>query len=399
MHLDEQSSLTCLNPTSRTDLKQIREYMEHHYHEPLSIAQLAQMANLSPKYFVYLFKKTFGHSAIDYLTDLRINRAKRYLLESDYRMREIAHKVGYSDEFYFSRKFKKEVGISPSEYVKKRKIRVAACSPPVMGQLLALQIVPVSAPLNPKWTPYYYYTYRSKIEIGLEFDGLHEANWRDWVRSRPDRIVGDEHLPAKVRQKLEDMAPSIFLPVHTMNWREQLRKIALFLGREEQGRVWIDSYEQKIQFARKQLAPVLGADSFAVLRLYGEALYLYCNQGMYDLLFHDLELTPAYAAEVLYNTEISLEQLARLDPDRILIAVCPESASRAYWLSLRHNKLWGKLKAVKHGRVYSIHSDPWFEYSATAIDRMLDELLLFFMNYNPNQQKEKMHGGSIAHPI
>lgn len=396
MGADDRSSVTSSDRPSGMNLQQIREYMENHYHEPLSIAQLAHMANLSPKYFVYAFKKTFGQSAMDYLTDLRINRAKRYLLESEYRMREIAHKVGYSDEFYFSRKFKKEVGISPSEFVKKRKIRVAACSPSVIGQLLALKIIPVSAPLNSKWTPYYYYAYRPQIEVCLEYDGLREADWRQWVRSRPDAIVGDVHLSEHVRRKLEDTAPALFLPGPPLNWREQLHQIALFLGREEQCKAWIQSYEQKVQFARKQLAPVLDPDSFVVLRLCGEVLYIYCNQGIHDLLYRDLKLTPAYPAEALYNTELTIEQLDRLDPDRILVAVCPEPVSRAYWLSLQHNEAWCKLKAVNRGHVYTIPSDPWFEYSATAIDRMLDEILLFFTGKNPKRMWRKSMETSMS---
>lgn len=399
MNTDDRSSVKMPNQTSSVSLQQIREYIEYHYNEPLSIAQLAQMANLSSKYFVYLFKKTFGISAIDYLTDLRINRAKRYLIETDYRMREIAHKVGYSDEFYFSRKFKKEVGVSPSDFVKKRKIRVAACSPSVIGHLLALKIIPLSAPLNSKWTPYYYYAYRTKIEVCLEYDGLQEADWRQWVRSRPDAIIGNEHLSEEARQKLEDAAPALFLPVRSMNWRDQLHQIALFLRREEQYKAWIQSFEQKLQFARKQLAPVLGMDSFVVLRLCGEVLYMYCNQGMQDLLFCDLQLTPAYVEETVYNKELTLEQLDQLDPDRILILVCPESVSRAYWLSLQHNNAWRRLKAVLRGHVYSIHSDPWCEYSAMAVNRMLDEILLFFTGYNPNRVMEKFHGDFELHRI
>ncbi|MDT2273884.1 AraC family transcriptional regulator [Paenibacillus larvae] len=81
--------------------------MDNHYNENLTIEQLAHMAEVSPKYFVDLFKKTYGKSAMDYVTEVRVNSAKKLMVRSDARLRDIAHQVGYNDEFYFSRKFKR----------------------------------------------------------------------------------------------------------------------------------------------------------------------------------------------------------------------------------------------------------------------------------------------------
>ncbi|MGV2806326.1 helix-turn-helix domain-containing protein, partial [Clostridium perfringens] len=130
--------------------------------------QLARMANISPKYFVDLFKKTFGQTTIDYLTHVRMNHAKRYLAESDDRLRDIAQRVGYKDEFYFSRIFKKKVGMSPSEYARNSRQLIAACSSSIIGQLVALNVVPAAAPLDAKWTPYYYNAYYSESKSRLQ---------------------------------------------------------------------------------------------------------------------------------------------------------------------------------------------------------------------------------------
>lgn len=112
----------------RFNLAAVREYIAEHYHEPLSIDQLAGMAGLRPKYFGELFKKTFGQSTLDYLTELRISRAKQYLQESDYLLREIAHKVGYSDEFYFSRKFKRK----PESRLRRSSVNINGGLPPAL---------------------------------------------------------------------------------------------------------------------------------------------------------------------------------------------------------------------------------------------------------------------------
>ncbi|WP_139996790.1 helix-turn-helix domain-containing protein [Paenibacillus paridis] len=384
----------------RTDLREIRRFMEQHFDEPLSVEQLAAMANISPKYFVDLFKKSYGHSAIDFLTDLRINRAKRYLIETEYRLREIAQKVGYSDEFYFSRKFKKEVGISPSAFVKHPRHRIAACSPSMIGQLLALNLIPIAAPLDSKWTPYYYNVYQMKIKVHMRYgDTQQPEELTKLIKARPDAIIGSEYMPDGEKQKLASIAPSLFVAGRQAGWRDQLRQIASFVGREKQAEAWISGYDRKLENARSQMQQAIGTESFIVLRVYGKSVHAYSNQAIQEVLYRDLQLTPAYALESLYNHVLTLEQLNKLDPDRLLILVCPEVESRAYWLSLQHDQAWRSLKAFQRNNFYLVPSDPWCEYSAVAANRMLDEMLLLLTGHCPKESMDKIHGDSVEQPL
>ncbi|MBT2293337.1 AraC family transcriptional regulator [Paenibacillus albidus] len=378
---------------SRMGLSEVRQYMEQHYDQPLTIEQLSGMAGISAKYFVNLFKKTYGQSAMEYLTDIRINRAKRYLSESDERLRDIAHKVGYSDEFYFSRKFKKEVGMPPSAYSRQTGAHIAACSPAMMGQLLALGIVPVAAPLDPKWTPYYYNAYALQIKVHLKYGGeLQEADGNKLAKVRPDKWIGTEPLPKEARRRVEDAAQTLIVSPQHLDWKEQLLQIAGYVEREEQSSTWLAAYEIQMQRTRDKLSSVIGEDTVIVLRIYGTGLYAYCNRGIRDVLYQDLQLSPAYEAGTLYNDELSLETLVTLDPGRILILICAEPASRAAWLSLQRNKGWQKLRAVRSAEVYPIPSDPWYEYSAVAVSRMMDEMLLLFTGKCPNPLIDTVHG-------
>lgn len=95
------------------------EHMVNHYSEDLNLIGLAAMAGLSQSHYTRLFKKYSGHSPIDYLAHLRMDRAKELLSLSDYRLKAISQSVGYQDEFYFSRIFKKIVGMSPTAYARK----------------------------------------------------------------------------------------------------------------------------------------------------------------------------------------------------------------------------------------------------------------------------------------
>lgn len=97
-------------------LSPAKEYIETHWSESMSLTSLAARCRMSVTYFRHSFLKIFGISALRYRDSLRLLYAKDYLLQDDYTIAEIAYKCGFNDFNYFSRFFKKHVGISPHEY-------------------------------------------------------------------------------------------------------------------------------------------------------------------------------------------------------------------------------------------------------------------------------------------
>ncbi|MBQ8894316.1 MAG: helix-turn-helix transcriptional regulator [Clostridia bacterium] len=96
------------------------EYIEEHYDtEPLSIARLAALCDITPEYFRRLFGSFLGCSPIKYINRLKTGRAKELLDSGMYSLHEAATLSGYTDMSHFSREFKKAFGISPSAYRKK----------------------------------------------------------------------------------------------------------------------------------------------------------------------------------------------------------------------------------------------------------------------------------------
>lgn len=94
-------------------------YMQIHYHEPLTVAGLAEQVGLERTYFSDLFKKKTGFSPYQYLTRLRIQKACQLML--DHSVTETSYLVGM-EPHNFGRVFKKEVGCSPREYLGKLKM-------------------------------------------------------------------------------------------------------------------------------------------------------------------------------------------------------------------------------------------------------------------------------------
>ncbi|MFB9329444.1 helix-turn-helix domain-containing protein [Paenibacillus aurantiacus] len=369
---------------ARMSLDEVRAYMSDHYHEALSIDLLAQLAGLSPNYFGEAFKKATGRSVMDYLTGLRIGRAKQLIRETDLYMREIARSVGYSDEYYFSRKFKKEVGLSPSAFGRSARNRIAVLSASSIGYLLPLGIVPTAAPLDPKRTPYYHYYYQSEIRVHLESpdSGKDEDNIRSLTAAKPDAVIIQESCGAAMAEWLAASGIEL-IRVEAEDWRGQLWQIAKALGKTASADRWIRDYESSAAKARANIREAVGQDTFLTLHLSGDQLYLYVNRGIRDVLYRDLELAAIPKLRELCNEPLSIEELAAFDPDRLLLLVSPDAVTHLRWQSLQHDAGWLSLKAVQHGCVYQLQPSPWFEYSAVAVSRMLEETVLLLTGGNP----------------
>lgn len=97
-------------------VKRAKEYIELNYAKDIDLDGVSKYLQISPYYFSKLFKKKTGKNFIEYLTQIRIEHAKVLLSNSSMSMKEICMEVGYSDANYFSRAFKKNVGLSPTEY-------------------------------------------------------------------------------------------------------------------------------------------------------------------------------------------------------------------------------------------------------------------------------------------
>lgn len=92
------------------------EYIREHFNEEIVINDLAARLDMSPSYFSSMFKKEAGQSTMQYITALRMERAKEYLTDSDLSVAVIAKNVGYEDSQYFFRVFKKTTGMTPLQY-------------------------------------------------------------------------------------------------------------------------------------------------------------------------------------------------------------------------------------------------------------------------------------------
>jgi YesN/AraC family two-component response regulator len=94
----------------------IREFIEKHYKEDISLQDVAGSMNYSDAYFCKIFKQCFDKSFLVYLTEYRVEKAKVLLADMSINIKDVSAEVGYRDSNYFARVFKRNEGITPTEY-------------------------------------------------------------------------------------------------------------------------------------------------------------------------------------------------------------------------------------------------------------------------------------------
>ena len=101
---------------SNSAVKKAMLYIQENYSKDISLDDVSGQVNISPYYFSKIFKEETGENFIEYLTRIRIDKAKELLVDENVSVKEAGIKSGYSNSNYFSRIFKKQMDMTPSEY-------------------------------------------------------------------------------------------------------------------------------------------------------------------------------------------------------------------------------------------------------------------------------------------
>ncbi|MEF7656152.1 bifunctional transcriptional activator/DNA repair enzyme AdaA [Bacillus thuringiensis] len=104
-------------------VKQIKDYIEKHFNELLTLDTLAEMCHGSPFHLQRTFKKMTGISPIEYIQQFRIVKATEHLLQTNQSIKEISTAIGIENPEYFATLFKKKTGFTPTEYRKKNEMK------------------------------------------------------------------------------------------------------------------------------------------------------------------------------------------------------------------------------------------------------------------------------------
>lgn len=106
--------LSCSRLSVMTSM--VEEYVRSHYMEEISMREAARAVNYSEPYFCKMFKMQYGQNFTSYLSEYRINEAKKLLCQPNVNVKDVGARVGYPDSNYFTKVFRRLTGMNPSEY-------------------------------------------------------------------------------------------------------------------------------------------------------------------------------------------------------------------------------------------------------------------------------------------
>lgn len=107
-----------LSQKEQNIVMEVNQYMEKNISSPFSLEELSKHVSYSSVYLCRVFKKATGYTLNQYFNKMKINKARQYLSTTNYNLSMISDLVGFSSASHFCKNFKKETGVSPSEYTK-----------------------------------------------------------------------------------------------------------------------------------------------------------------------------------------------------------------------------------------------------------------------------------------
>lgn len=367
---------------SREAVEQTILYMKEHYHRKLNVNDLSAMAEVGPRQYSHIFKQMTGASPIDYLYRLRIEQAKKLLKASDRNMLTIANQVGFRDEFYFSRRFKQQVGVPPTLYLKNQQPRVIGLL--YTSHLLALGLTPVGAPDYHLLQNEYVYPYLSSMK-SFQWDPCDMDEIR---QMEPDIILGYEHMTPGEYEQFSRIAEVVRVTWQSQDVYQQLGSVSSVIDKHQQGRDWLENHEEKVMQTKERLRALIGdRETCAAFVIDKDGFRVAGDRNMGHVLYHALNWKPhplvqriiaGYNGSNVFSDALAFDEICDYDADRIFVMVNDrDPGAEAAFRKLLHTQAWQSLKAVRSGSAHIVSFERWWMYSPLAVEGQLKDIEAF----------------------
>jgi AraC-like DNA-binding protein len=361
--LSEQQS----QPSGDSGIDQSLAYMHKHFHEKISRETLARIAQLTPNAFCRSFKKTTGVSSTDYLNGIRIQHAKEQLAPGS-SVKEVAGAVGYGSEYYFSRVFKETVGLSPTLFIKRERLKVATASRVSFQDNLSSIGMEAVASVD-----------------CYKYPGMDEAEYdrriisaREQLRLvKPDLIIAD-FFHSSHYDLLKELAPTVIVK-HHLDWRVTHMKIAELVGREKEAVQTFNQLDERTLEARKLLSLSITNDSVTILQVMHKLIRIQgaVNHPLNDLIYSGLGLKPGHAVpRNKMREEWPLEELPLPESDHLFVIKHSSHPEVEQLLNqLQHSPSWDSIHAVVHKQLHFAQNWLVLSWTPQGRNRIIDEIL------------------------
>lgn len=312
--------------------------LHHQFHHTMKMEELAKDAGMSVSTFYKEFRTVTGYAPLQYITYLRIEKAKELLSCTDNQVRQIANKIGYDDERYFSRLFKKWTGQSPYMY---RNVHLADVLTDANPLYHSLQLLNVS---------------QTQLEKSTQKKGKME-----------------------IQSKHRDFSMHYELPMKK-DWREQFKKVADIVGEKNKAGSLIKTYDERVKKVKYALQAVLKEETVAILRLHqnGYRLFGYQRKKCSDCLYRELGVAAPPSLLNYHFIDFDYWETCDFqDIDHLLIKADDNNSSHLEkWL---HEVGRTSFAAIRNGTYYFLSKTVTFDYSFQTHLELLDDMERIFL--------------------
>ncbi|MFR9709164.1 ABC transporter substrate-binding protein [Paenibacillus sp. MB22_1] len=192
-----------------------------------------------------------------------------------------------------------------------------------------------------------------------------QPNFETILQLKPDLILGSTKFPEDVQEQLVKIAPTILVSHQAVDWEDNLRLLAEVTGKQEAAEQAIQQYKSDLEGAKATLTEKLGDQTVMAIRIRTGKLFIYPESVFFNpILYGDLGLkVPAEVSAAKAQEEITIEQLATINPDQLFIQfAADENKETATALDeFLSNPIVKNVAAVKNDKVYVNVIDPLSE--------------------------------------
>lgn len=342
--------------------------------------EAARSKQFNVSHFSRLFQTVSSYNFSEMLSKIRLNRARILLLSTNMTLDHIAHRTGFMNGLYLSRRFKKECGMSPTAYrgrMQNKTLRIATMQQ--AGDLLALGIVPVAVSFAPWHTAPL--LQKQLLEAGAA--SIYELEDTELLRElAPDLILLPDYVltqnASRLRQ-LEKIAPVLFFPVYEDDTFMRLGLLADIFGRRAEAKRWLETYQANALLWKGRLSAIIAPDeTAAVYEIRGERqiiIFLKGCRSSYNF-YQTLQLQPPplirqkMKGHVSHFT-ISVEELPRFAADHMFVISDTGHNPQQLYQVLAEHRIWSALPALQGNRVYSLSLQHFWSDDAAALEVQL----------------------------
>ncbi|MDM5352991.1 helix-turn-helix domain-containing protein [Lysinibacillus sphaericus] len=375
----EQNRTKPLQQSDRQSVEQSIQYLHNHFGKDWTVEQLAELAGVPKWSYSRIFKDITGQIPLYYLNSIRIEKAKQLLMTTNDRVFEISQSIGFNNEYYFNRRFKEHVGISPGQFRRSQSNNVRVFAPFLEDFFVALGITPIAQFSHSKWGKQDYLGLQDVPDIDVQYGKMEHL-----FHYKPTLIMLDAGIERwETCLHLNKLAPICHLNNPGEDWQSTLFKIADLTGKTAMMQDIITEYEDKVQRARKILGRSVYGQSVAFLRISAIGITLYAGPDCGytgPILYRDLGLTPdPLVWKIPLNqrkAHLTSNQLQQLDADHLFITFDKQhSIYENEERTILTSSMWKNLRAVKRNCVYEVDFLTWMNYGILSHSKKIDDVL------------------------